>query len=221
MNTQVATRPGQLQKLQTQLDYILLDGSSSMMDQWWDCQDAIQAYIDGLKRENTLSQCMVHVFNSTYRDLIARDVSINDWTSLRDDPIGSHWGTTPLYDAVVLMGARLRDLDPPRASLVIVTDGEEMGSKFATLTQAKAILDWCRAKGWQVTFIGANFANEAQAGLLGGNRNSAIGVERKQLSNAASALAKKRARYGLTGAPMHWSEDEQQQFGGYLAGPSK
>jgi hypothetical protein len=208
-------------KTTSQVDYILLDGSSSMQDKWWDTLDAIQAYIDGVKAANIHSHCTVQVFDTNDLEYIARDCKIEDWVALRTEPIGAHWGMTPLYDAIAIMAARLRDLDPPRASVVIVTDGEENLSRFTDLPQAKAFLDWIRAKGWQVTFIGADFNNSDQAQALGANEHTSIGVEKRQLSNAAAALARKRARYGLYGDPMHYTDEERQQFGGYLGGPAR
>jgi hypothetical protein len=118
------------------------------------------------------------------------------------------------------MATRLRDLDPPRASIVIVTDGDENSSRYTDLTQAKALLDWMRAKGWQITFIGAGFNNSRQARALGANEHTAIGVEKMRLTDATGALAKKRARYGLYGESMHYTDEEKQQFGGYLNGPN-
>jgi hypothetical protein len=46
-------------------------------------------------------------------------------------------------------------------------------------------------------------------------------VERKHLASAAANLAKKRARYGLYGEDMHWTDEEKQQFGGYLNPPTE
>lgn len=203
-----------------QHDYILLDSSGSMKDKWWDTLDAIQAYVDGVKAAHIKSKVILHTFDAANPDCVQRDTPIESWKSLREDPIGGNWATTPLYDAINLMGLRLRDLDPPRCSIVIVTDGEENASQFTNLVQAKSILDWCRAKGWQVTFIGANFDNTSQSKLLGADQNSSIGVQQRRLSDATAALAAKRARYGLYGEPMHYTKEEQQQFGGYLAGPS-
>lgn len=217
---EVQHKSGPLTQTKTQLDYILLDGSGSMSTQWYDMQDAIQSYVDGLKAERVNSQIIFHVFDDTAPDLIHRDVPIDQWVSLATDPIGSYFGGTPLYDAIQLMCIRLRDLDPPRCSILIVTDGDESDSTFTTEQQARQFLDWCRAKGWQVTFIGANFNNSMQAKALGADEHNAIGVERKQLSNATSALAKKRARYGLYGENMHYTDDEKQQFGGYLNAPN-
>jgi hypothetical protein len=218
-DTSITERNTDTTKQKTQMDYILLDSSQSMQDKWWDTLDSIEAYVQGVKRENIQSRIILHSFDDIALELIHRDVPIEKWIPLRNDPIGAYWGSTPLYDAISLMASKLRDLDPPRASIVIVTDGAENASRFTTMEQAKALLDWMRAKGWQVTFIGANFSNARQASLLGGDPNSAIGVERRRLSDATTALAKKRARYGLYGEAMHYTDDEKQQFGGYLNKP--
>jgi hypothetical protein len=208
-------------KIQTQVDYILLDGSGSMITSWYDTLDSVQAYVDGVKAQNIKSHCIMQVFDDTNLDMVGRDCDIDAWVPLRQQPVGSTFGGTPLYDAINVMGRKLRDMDPPRCSIVIVTDGGESDSRFTDRTQAKSILDWCRAKGWQVTFIGAEFDNSAQARALGAGPNAYIGVSKKMLTSAIDALAKKRARYGLYGESMEYTDDEKQQFGGYLSGPSK
>jgi len=110
----------------------------------------------------------------------------------------------------------LRDLDPPRCSIVIVTDGDENGSKYTDAEQARAFLDWCRAKGWQVTFIGADFNNSAQARLLGADARNSIGVTKARLLEAGKKLGEKRAAHALYGDDINFSEDERKDFGGYL-----
>jgi len=201
----------------SQIDFILLDGSSSMMDKWYPSLAALDAYVDTLRRGNCNTTLILHTFSGQVLDLEQRNQAIADWKPLATDPtIGSTWGMTPLHDAINSMGRRLRDLDPARCSILIVTDGEENASHYTDQTQAKSILDWCRAKGWQVTFIGANFDNTEQAALLGGNAQSAIGVHKELLEDATKALADKRLNYGLYGTPMHWTSDEQSQFGGFL-----
>ena len=170
-----------------------------------------------VKRHESLP-IIFQAFDTNYFDNVLFDVPIEDWEPLYNFDMVScvGWSSTPLYDAIHTMGRRLKDLDPPRCSIVIVTDGHENASRYTDLNQAKAILDWCRAKGWQVTFIGANFNNRQQADLLGSNPASAIGVERRHLVDATKALAEKRKRYGLYGENMHYTEEERQQFGGYL-----
>lgn len=203
----------------TQHDYILVDGSGSMQDKWWDTLDAIDTYVATLKTQNVNSHIILSTFDSYTTDHVQRDQDITDWTTMAQSPIGAGWGSTPLYDAINVMANKLRDINPPRCSIVIVTDGQENSSQYTNVHQAKALLDWCRAKGWQVTFIGADFSNATQAGLLGGDATSAIGVQTKLLSDATRALAEKRARYARTGDPMHWTDAERTQFGGYLNAP--
>lgn len=205
----------------SQLDIIVLDGSGSMADKWQDTIAALDIYVQELGKEGINSNVLLYVFTTKgggfyfYKE---RDCPADEWIHLRQQGITSHWGATPLYDAINQMGLQVRDIDPKKCAITIATDGEENHSQ-TNLTQAKAILDWCRAKTWQVTFLGCDFNNQRMASLLGGSPSSAVGVQQALLSDAAKSLAKKRAKYGLYGAPMHWSEEEQQQFGGYLAPP--
>lgn len=216
MNQQQKTS---LAPIHSQFDFILVDGFGSMSSKWWDGLTAIQAYVDTLKSNNVNSHLLLSIFDSTDLEYVARDCDLSTWESLVDNPPGLNGGSTPLYDAINLMGRTLRDRDPKRCSILIVTDGFENGSKFTEQPQAKAILDWCRAKGWQVTFIGAGFDNSQQAKLLGSDAAAAIGVSAKLLPDAARNLGKKRAEYGLFGTAMHFTEGERQQFGGFLAAP--
>lgn len=214
----LVNRTGTLQA--PQLDYILIDGSGSMMDKWFDTLAALDGFFDVLKSQNIASQGVVQVFDSHELDNLQRDSVIETWPQFTREPLTSSWGSTPLYDAINVMGRRLRDLDPPRASIVIVTDGYENGSKYTDATQARAILDWCRAKGWQVTFLGADFNNSAQAKLLGADARNSVGVRKMKLLEAGKALGEKRVRHALAGTEITFSDDEKENFGGYLTGPS-
>jgi len=226
MSTVPASRPSSLRSppeaalTRPQHDHILLDGSASMQYKWWPMLSAIDTYIASLREQQVNSSLTLSVFSGHDLDMLQRDCHISAWTPLREAPIGSTWAGTPLYDAINVSGRRLRDLSPTRASILICTDGDENCSQFTTLDQANAILTWMRALGWQVTFIGCDFNNQHQAKLLGGQTSSAIGIQKHLLTDAAQSLARKRAAYGFTGAPMHWSEAEQQQFGGHLAPPA-
>lgn len=207
--------------LAPQLDFFLVDGSGSMIDKWWDCLAAMDSYMDVLRLQGIDSHGIATVFSGpSDLDMTQRDSTIRDWKTFSEEPLGSTWGTTPLYDAINLMARRLRDLDPSRACIVIVTDGQESGSRHTSQTQARALLDWCRAKGWQVIFLGAEFNNSAQAKALGANECNAIGVQQKMLESAGALLARKRMIYGASGDEINFTSDEKQQFGGYLAGPA-
>lgn len=200
-------------------DEILLDGSGSMRGpRWWDSLAAIDSYVATLHLQGVQTHIRLTTFDSTDLELVARDTPIGDWVPLAQSPIGAHWGGTPLYDAINVLGRKLRAANPPRAAITIVTDGEtaERDNTFTSLDQAKQIIDWMRAMGWQVTFIGCDWDNSAQAKLLGANPASAIGTSAKRLVDAARILAEKRARYGRTGEDMHFTDAERTKFGGYL-----
>jgi hypothetical protein len=209
----------QIEKSNLQHDYILIDSSSSMSGKWLDSLAAVDAYMAVLRADHVRSRVILHMIYDMNPDYIHREVDSDAWTPLVQEA-PQPCGGTPLYNGINFMGLRLRSIDPPRCSILIVTDGEDTTRESGTsLAQARAILDWCRAKGWQVTFIGADFSNSSQARALGSDRASAIGVQRRLLPDAAAALARKRAAYGLYGTPMHYTDAEQTQFGGYLSAP--
>jgi hypothetical protein len=97
-----------------------------------------------------------------------------------------------------------------------VTDGDENGSRHTDHSQARAILDWCRAQGWQVTFLGADFNNSRQAKLLGATEQNSLGVQAQRLIDAGKVLGQKRARNALYGDDISFTDDEKRDFGGYL-----
>lgn len=210
----IMPRPGALQA--SQLDYILLDGSSSMRDKWYDSLAALDGFMDVLKAQNIHSHGILHVFDSGNISAIHRDEVISNWPKFSVESISCPCGMTPLYDAINLMGRSLRDLDPPRASIVIVTDGDDYKSSYTDVHQARAILDWCRAKGWQVTFLGCDFNNERQAKLLGSTPQNTIGVRKMKLLEAGKTLGEKRARNAISGTDINFTDDEKENFGGYL-----
>jgi hypothetical protein len=206
-----------------QYDDIVLDGSGSMTAVWWDMLAAIDGYVDQLKINQTESHIRLSVFTTgepEYLDIVARNTAIGAWIPLLTDPIGAHFLSTPLYDAINLTGRRLAKLDPARAAVTFVTDGGENGSRTTDLAQARSIIEWMKAKGYQVTFIGCDFNNQRLAQQLGVTPQAAIGVHKAHIADAIRTLADKRAKYGKTGDPMHWTDDEKTEFGGYLNAPA-
>jgi hypothetical protein len=217
MNSLIKSNP--ITKLDRQLDYILLDGSASMADKWPDTLAAVDAYVEELRSQGIRSHIYLHLFSSGNQlDLCAFHDDIEAWAPMLgrlDLPCGG----TPLYDAISLTARRMRDFDPPNARVTIATDGEEMGSTHTDETQARSFLDWMRAKGWPVTFIGCDFSNSSLARRLGADDSNAIGVQKKLLAAAAKNYAKKAANHARGADGIDFTKDEQQQFGGYLAAP--
>jgi uncharacterized protein with von Willebrand factor type A (vWA) domain len=185
-----------------------------MHDKWWDTLAALDNFTSVLRAANVASHGIISVFSGRDLQMIQRDDVIARWPSFATSPLVSTWHDTPLYDAVNLMGRHLRDLAPERCSIVIVTDGEENCSQTSA-AQAKAILDWCRAQGWTVTFLGADFDNFAQARLLGANASNSLGVRRELLREAGTLLGRKRIAWHGDGE-IEFTGEERAKFGGYL-----
>lgn len=187
-----------------------------MRDKWWKSCGALDLFITTLRERNISSHAILSVFDHKNLGAVQRDCILADWQTFDKQPLIGTFGSTPLYDAINKMGWELRDLRPQAASIIIVTDGEENASQFTTLEQAKAILDWCRAQGWQVTFLGADFENSAQARALGAQAECSIGVRKQKLLDAGKALGAKRANHALFGTDINFTEEEKENFGGYL-----
>lgn len=210
----------QLEDSKPQRDYILLDGSGSMSSRWWESLAAIDAYVAGLKTARVASSLTLAAFTNDgpfIYDEARLDVTPETWVDVSKSPPTFYGGGTPLYDAINVMMGRLAKLDPARCAILIVTDGQATEST-TTLDQAKALLDWARMKGWQITFMGCDWDSTGQAKSLGATEHNSIGTSAARLVDAASELAKKRANHAVHGAPMHWSPTERSHFGGYLPG---
>lgn len=199
----------------SQVDFILLDASGSMSSRWWDALDSIDSYLMQLKGSHISSHVLVASFTTGIFQYIWRDAPLADVQLMKDDPPGLHGLGTPLYDAINSMGRKMKDLNPRQAAITIITDGQENESK-TNLTQAKAILDWMRAKGWQVTFLGCDFDNSHTARSLGADAKSALGTSAGRLKEATRLLAERRTHYARTGEGIAFTDDERTKFGGYL-----
>jgi hypothetical protein len=213
INTPTTNRPAQQ-------DYILLDSSGSMAPKRGDSLAAIDNFVAQLRSDNINSTITCATFTTTYTAgvsyQVVRQQTPNEWADMQyDAEVAREGGSTPLYDAINVMCNQLRETMPVKCSILIITDGEENASK-TTAVQAKALLDWCRALGWQVTFLGCDFENSEQAKLLGANDTNAIGVSVKRLTDATSLLAEKRARYSQYGTDMDLTSDEKTELGGLL-----
>lgn len=196
-------------------DYVLVDGSGSMMSNWWNFLAAADIMIDDMRKAGVNSHCVVHVFDSGNLEMIQRDEPLQTMPSFKQQPLGSNFGGTPLYDAINLMARRMAEKDPPPSSILIVTDGADTSSQ-TDVAMAAAMIKWLKAKGHQVTFLGFDFNNNEQARMLGATESNTIAVARAKITDATKSYAAKRAKHAKFGDPINFSEDERKNFGGYL-----
>lgn len=199
-----------------QHDFILLDRSGSMGGSMWtEALGSINAYVKKLADDNVETGVTLALFDSNNSFEVIRDrITPKTWKPVSNAD-GTPRGGTPLNDAT----AKLIDLaekGPPwggqyeRVAIVVVTDGEENASQeYRDPNKIRTRLDACRAKGWQVIFLGANFDNQRQAAAYGVALNQTVSSTMANMGSTMSAMATKRSAYGATGQSINWTEDEQ------------
>ncbi len=186
--------------------YILLDRTGSMSGIWEEALGSVNAYaasvgeadegeIDGADIDTTVTLAVFDYQESLQFDVLRKDVKAENWTDVTNDEANPR-GMTPLFDAIGRM-VNLAEADKPeKAVLVIMTDGQENSSQELTRDGAKAALDRARAKGWEVVFLGAEFAKFDDAESVGMDASKTMAVGQGRMQDSMSALAKKSRAYG-------------------------
>lgn len=199
-----------------QHDFILLDRSGSMESLWTEALSSINAYVAKLADDKVDTGVTLAAFDIGPAGAMSFDI-------LRDRIIPTTWkpvsksdaeprGGTPLNDATgrIVQLAKAGNYD--KVAIIIMTDGHENSSRELSTAQAKALLDECRAKNWQVIFLGANFDNAAQAKAYGNAAANTVQSSVRNLVHTMAAAGTMRSTYAKTGASMDFSEEEKAKL---------
>ena len=203
-----------------QHDFILLDRSGSMEDLWTEALNSVNAYVKKLADDKVDTGVTLATFDKDGEqfkfEIIRERIIPSTWKPVSAEDATPR-GMTPLNDAigriVTLAKAGFSGTLYDKLALIIMTDGLENASREYNHKAAKALLDDCRAKNWQVIFLGANFDNAVQAEAYGNVSAQSMTVGTARLSAAMSATAEKRRAYASHAAPMLYSEEEKRSFG--------
>lgn len=198
--------------------YILLDRSGSMQIRWEETINALNAYVESLAKEKSTEKTKVSVFtfdsmNGLDFNVLREGVRANDWKKieLHED---SPRGMTPLLDAIGRMKSEIDKKSPKKATVVIMTDGGENGSREVKKETAKAMLDDLRDnKGYDVVFIGADFDAFGEAGGLGNSMSHTLNTSSGHYVDAMASLASKTAFYSTTGQTRAFTDEERTKSG--------
>ncbi|MEO1966384.1 VWA domain-containing protein [Hyphomonas sp.] len=186
--------------------YILLDRTGSMSNIWEEALGSVNAYaasvgeadegeIDGEDIETDVTLAVFDFQEGMQFDVLRDSVKAEDWENVTDDEANPR-GMTPLFDAIGRMVSLAEADQPEKAVIVIMTDGLENSSRELTKDGAKAALDRARAKGWEVVFLGAEFASFDDAESVGMDARKTMAVGQGSMQESMSALAKKSRAYG-------------------------
>ena len=199
-----------------QHDFILLDRSGSMVDRWSEAINSVNIYVEKLVTENVDTGVTLAVFDTPENDI--------EFTVLRDRIVPKTWkkvdvaearprGWTPLNDAIGRIVTLANAGNYAKLALIIITDGHENRSKELNHLQAKKLLDDCRAKGWQVIFMGCDFDNAQQAATFGNAIGQTVAVAAQNMDAAMASTASMRGLYGSGKVSnMSYSDEDKKRF---------
>lgn len=186
--------------------YILLDRTGSMGSIWDEALGSVNAYAksvgeadEGETEADTIdTNITLAVFDhhETFQfDVLRKDVPAQNWNEVTDKD-ASPRGMTPLFDAIGRVVTLAEADAPEKAVIVIMTDGRENSSKEITKDGAKAALERAEKRGWEVVFLGADFASFGDAQAVGMTSNKTMALSPGRMQESMSRLAKKSRSYG-------------------------
>ena len=184
--------------------YILLDRTGSMSDIWDEALGSVNAYaaavgkVEDGEADDLETSVTLAVFDHQEGfqfDVLRKDVQPDAWTTVTNDEVSPR-GMTPLFDAINRTITMAEADNPEKAVIVIMTDGHENSSREVTRQGAKAALDRAEARGWEVVFLGAEFASFGDADAVGVSSNKQMAVSAGSLSITQERLARKARDYG-------------------------
>jgi len=201
--------------------YILLDRTGSMSGIWDEALTSVNAYAKSVGEEaegeadldTKVSLAVFDAQDGLQFDVLRKGVAAEQWSEVTNDE-ASPRGMTPLYDAIGRIVSLAEADAPEKAVLVIMTDGAENSSREVTGDGAKAALDRARARGWEVVFLGAEFANFSDAESVGVSGGKQLAVGAGQFSATMDRLAKKSRSYAQEAqAPIEFDAEDRAVAG--------
>lgn len=199
-----------------QHDFILLDRTGSMGErpgQWTEALNAINGYVKKLAEDKVDTGVTIVAFDKD-GDKFCFDVLRDRITPSTMFPLttadASPRGLTPLNQATHMIVERAVAGNYEKVVLIIMTDGyENCSAPQFTHESVRKMLDGCRAKGWQVIFLGANFDNASQATSYGTAHGQHIHATVANFAGTMRMTAAKRSAFGATGQAMTYTDDEK------------
>ena len=184
--------------------YILLDRTGSMSDIWDEALGSVNAYAAAVGKveegeaddlETSVTLAVFDHQEGFQFDVLRKEIQPDAWDNVTNDEVSPR-GMTPLFDAINRTITMAEADNPEKAVIVIMTDGHENSSREVTREGAKAALDRAEARGWEVVFLGAEFASFGDADAVGVSSSKQMAVSAGTLSVTQERLAKKARDYG-------------------------
>lgn len=184
--------------------YILLDRSGSMQSNWAETLGAINGYVANIDRDTKVT---LAVFDSVSFDVLRDGVKAKNWRHLTNDEANPR-GMTPLFDAIGKLG---NIVDAKKAAIVILTDGAENASVEMSKDTARLVIVGWRARGYDVSFIGADFDAFSEARGLGLGYGQTMNVSKGKMAETMAVSAQRTNAYAATGQAQSFSDEDREK----------
>lgn len=188
--------------------YILVDRSGSMATKWEETISSVNAYVKELKVDGYVTVAFFDDHNGTQFDLVRNEVRFREFEPISAKEFQPRGGT-PLYDCLERLVSLAEKENSSKTVIVVMTDGQENSSKEITKDTAKYIVKKCKAKDWQVVFLGADFDAFSQASSVGVGHNFTINTSAGNYGSVMRDLGTKSMNYASTGASMAFSDHDR------------
>lgn len=219
---------------------ILIDRSGSMSNIWSQTISAVNKYIDQTKKfKDVTNRFTVIAFDrvntvgwgvfkreSIFEDVapvvpdVGADIQVirDNLTSRKITHISKHEitprGMTPLYDAIDRGIEVAEKAGYEKTTIIVITDGlENKSSKYTTKEQIRSRIKSAEARGWEITFIGAQFESEVMAADFGMSPDKFLDVgDAKDMTVAMAATAALSTNYASRGVAISYSAEIKKEM---------
>lgn len=182
--------------------HFLLDRSGSMKSVRDETIGAFNGYVETVAQENPNARLSLTIFDSQSVDTIINNVAACDVQPLTPEQyVPRAW--TPLYDAIGQTVPQLSEVDADRKVLVILTDGQENGSRTFRKEQINRLLQEKQDNdNWLVIFLGANQDAFAEGATIGTVSQNTMTYDVNNMGATLRASARSTMAYASTGDRM-------------------
>jgi len=177
--------------------YLLIDRSISMQRLMNEAVESINSYIRKLPRDVKVFIASFDYDSFTQKVMYEtiRDCNVTECHDITFSEVAPR-GWTPLYDAVAMTIDRGFKDNAEKSILVVMTDGADTASKEYTQLQSKELIYQWENRGYEVTFLGANFADvETQSAGLGVLSGKTLNFAQGNFTKGMDVLATSTMEY--------------------------
>lgn len=207
-----------MEPVKTLSAFILLDRSGSMSGKWLETLSSLNAYVAELQKKEISGDVTVAAFDDHIGgaafEVVRQSQPITQFKPIFPGEVDPRGGT-PLFDAIGKIVRLAQARNNEKTVLLVLTDGEENASKEVSRAHAKDLLDLCKARSWEVIFIGAEFAAvKEQAQSLGISMNKFMNTGYGLRGAAMADLGTMSACYASTSAAIDLNDTIKAKYEG-------